>query len=126
VPLYDYRCKKCEHTFTLMYGSVEAMEHAAPRCPACGSDALSQLITGVSVIASEETRMDRMADPARFAGLDEDDPRAMGQAMRQMADELGEDLGPEVDEAIGRLEAGEDPASVERSMELDEGADLDL
>jgi hypothetical protein len=46
--------------------------------------------------------------------------------MRQMADELGEDLGPEVDEAIGRLEAGEDPASVERSMGLDENSDLDL
>jgi putative FmdB family regulatory protein len=126
VPLYDYRCKKCEHTFTLSYDSVEAMENADPRCPACGSDALSQLITGVSVIASEETRMDRMADPARFTGLDEDDPRVMGQAMRQMADELGEDLGPEVDEAIGRLEAGEDPASVERSMGLNENTDLDL
>jgi putative FmdB family regulatory protein len=126
VPLYDFRCKDCQHTFTLAYASVEAMENADPRCPACGSGALSQLITGVSVIASEETRMDRMADPARFAGLDEDDPRAMGQAMRQMADELGEDLGPEMNEAIGRLEAGEDPASVERSMELDEGADLDL
>lgn len=124
MPLYEFRCKDCGRTFTLAYASVEAMESADPRCPACGSAALSQLITGVSVITSEERRMERMADPARFAGLDEDDPRAMGQAMRQMADELGEDLGPEMNEAIGRLEAGEDSASVERSLGLDEGNDV--
>jgi hypothetical protein len=33
-----------------------------------------------------------------------------------MADEVGEDLGPELDEVVGRLEAGEDPEEIERSM----------
>jgi len=33
-----------------------------------------------------------------------------------MADETGEDLGPEFEEVVGRLEAGEDPESIESSM----------
>jgi hypothetical protein len=48
--------------------------------------------------------------------------------MRKMSDETGEDMGPEFDEMVGRLEAGENPEDVERSMgELgDEGLADDL
>jgi len=62
--------------------------------------------------------------PADLAGLDESDPRAMARAIRRMADEMGESLGPELDEAITRLEAGEDPEQVERELE-DAGLDDD-
>jgi hypothetical protein len=56
--------------------------------------------------------------------LDEDDPRSLARFMRQMADETGEDMGPEFDEMVGRLEAGEDPESIDRSMpDLGGGAD---
>lgn len=50
-----------------------------------------------------------------LAGL-EDDPRAMGQFMRQMSREMGEDLGEEYDEMASRLEKGESPESIEQSM----------
>jgi Flp pilus assembly protein TadB len=40
----------------------------------------------------------------------------MGRWMRKMSREMGEDLGPEFDEVVGRLEAGEDPEEIERSM----------
>ena len=36
--------------------------------------------------------------------------------MRQMADETGEELGPELAEVIGRLEAGEDPESIDHDV----------
>jgi hypothetical protein len=36
--------------------------------------------------------------------------------MRKMSAEMGEDLGPEFDEVVGRLESGEDPESIEQSM----------
>jgi hypothetical protein len=43
--------------------------------------------------------------------------------MRKMGREMGEDLGPEFDETIDRLEAGESPEEVERSRgELEEMA----
>ena len=47
-----------------------------------------------------------MADDA-LAGLDEDDPRSIGKFMRKMGNELGEDMGDEFNEVVGRLEKGE-------------------
>jgi hypothetical protein len=36
--------------------------------------------------------------------------------MKRMGGEMGEDLGPEFTEMVGRLEAGEDPESIEKSL----------
>ena len=68
--------------------------------------------------------MEDMADDPSLAGLDTDDPKAMASAIRRMADEMGEDLGPEVSEALSRLEAGEDPEKIERDLE-ESGFDMD-
>jgi hypothetical protein len=64
---------------------------------------------------------------ANWGDVDENDPRAMGRMMRQMSSELGEEMPPEFDEVVGRLEAGESPEEIEQSMpELGEGGmDLD-
>ena len=48
--------------------------------------------------------------------VNENDPRSLGRMMRRMADETGEDLGPEFGEVVGRLEKGEDPEAIEKSM----------
>jgi hypothetical protein len=56
-------------------------------------------------------------DPdSMLAGLDEEDPRSLGKFMRNMSSEMGEDLGDEFDEVVGRLESGESPESIEESM----------
>jgi Flp pilus assembly protein TadB len=67
------------------------------------------------VVRSEEARLDSLAD-GMMDGFDEGDPRALGRMMRQLGQEAGEDLGEEFDEIVGRLEAGEDPEEIERSM----------
>jgi hypothetical protein len=51
-----------------------------------------------------------------MSSLDENDPRQMGQFMRRMMEETGTDLGPEMETAIRRLEAGEDPEKIEEDM----------
>jgi hypothetical protein len=59
--------------------------------------------------------------------FDENDPKSLGRWMRKMSAEVGEDLGPEFDEVVGRLEAGESPEDIESSMpELmgEEGGDI--
>lgn len=56
-------------------------------------------------------------DPDQMmAGLDEDDPRSMGRYMRKMSREMGEDLGDEFNEVVDRLESGESPESIEKSI----------
>ena len=36
--------------------------------------------------------------------------------MRKMSSELGEDMGDEFNEVVGRLESGESPDAIEQSM----------
>ena len=54
-------------------------------------------------------------DPSALAGLEED-PQALGRMMRKMCRELGEDLGPEFDEVVDRLEKGQSPEDIEAAL----------
>ena len=60
--------------------------------------------------------MENLADPDKWGDVDENDPKSMARMMRKLGGEMGEDLGPEFDEMVDRLEAGEDPEEIERSM----------
>jgi hypothetical protein len=48
--------------------------------------------------------------------LNEDDPRQMASLMRKFADKTGLALGGSMEEAIARMEAGDDPEQIERDM----------
>ncbi|MFW6068892.1 MAG: hypothetical protein ACOC9E_04855 [Chloroflexota bacterium] len=65
---------------------------------------------------SEDARMDSLMDESALAGLDEEDPKALGRFMRKMSQEMGEDLGDEFGEVVDRLEKGESPEEIEESM----------
>lgn len=75
----------------------------------------------MALARSEDSRLDSLMDDPAIEAL-ENDPRAMGQFMRRMNREMGEDLGDEFHEVVNRLERGESPESIERSMpDLGEG-----
>ncbi len=57
-------------------------------------------------------------------GLDEEDPRAMARALRRMSEETGEPIEPEMEEALGRMEAGEDPEAVMAGLDEAGGGDF--
>ncbi len=123
MPIYEYLCHDCQRRVSLLWRSFADAESRAPVCPRCGGQHLTRLISRVAVLRSEESRLEDLADPSALDGLDENDPKSLARFMRKMADETGEDLGPEFEEVIGRLEAGEDPESIEKAMpEL--GSDL--
>jgi hypothetical protein len=51
----------------------------------------------------------------------------MAKMMRRMSSELGEEMGPDFQETVDRLEAGESPDEIEKSMPglgggMDDGA----
>ncbi|NHZ71688.1 MAG: zinc ribbon domain-containing protein, partial [Aquificales bacterium] len=77
---------------------------------------LTRRIGRIIVAKSEDARMDAMMDDSALAGLDEDDPRAIGKFMRKMSSEMGEDMGDEFNEVVDRLEKGESPDAIEQSM----------
>ncbi len=59
--------------------------------------------------------MEDMTDPSSLEGL-EDDPQALGRMMRKMSSEMGEDMGPEFDEMVDRLEKGQSPEEIEKAL----------
>ena len=66
----------------------------------------------------DETRMERvLGELAQEAEhVDEDDPRQMARMMRKLTEKSGLPLGEGMEEALARLEAGEDPEQVEKEM----------
>jgi len=123
VPLCSYRCRDCGRKVTIRFESYAAYDVAEVGCRHCGGSKLVEIIGRVAIAKSEEARMDALADPSAMGDLDENDPKSMGRWMRKMGREMGEDMGPEFDEVIGRLEAGEDPESIEQTMP-DLGGDM--
>lgn len=123
MPIYEYRCNQCRRRVSILVRAYDPP--ANPRCDRCGSHNLTRLVSRVSVVRSEEARLDALADPSNLAGLDENDPRSIARWMRKMSSEMGEDLGDEFNEVVDRLEAGESPEEIEKSMpELGAGEDL--
>ena len=44
--------------------------------------------------------MESLADPSKWSGLDEKDPKSMAKWMKRMGKEMGEDLGDDVDQMV--------------------------
>lgn len=114
MPNYDYRCLNCKKRFTLFLTYAEYGQKKIT-CPHCNSDQVQRRIGRVRFTRSEESRMEDLADPSGLEGLDED-PRALGKMMRKMSGEMGEELGPEFDEVVDRLEAGQSPEDIEKAI----------
>ncbi len=55
---------------------------------------------------------DDLDDLGGMDNVDENDPKSVARWARRMREESGEDLGPEFDQMIDRIESGEDPESV--------------
>ena len=128
MPIYEYRCPNCKKKVSVFFRSLSDVDHASARCPNCGSGGLVRLMSRVRVIrGSSQPASDGGGDEDFGAdmldGLDENDPRSMGRFMRKMAEESGEDMPPEFGEVVNRLERGESPEDIEKSMpELSEMA----
>jgi putative FmdB family regulatory protein len=137
MPIYEYACPQCRKIMSFLVRSVTAA--TTPSCPHCGLEELERRISRFAVKRSAKGRAPKEETPAaggedfspaearRFERLmdemstdidkiDENDPRQIGRFLRKFGEATGEDLGPEFREAVGRLEAGEDPEKVEEEL----------
>jgi putative FmdB family regulatory protein len=114
MPNYEYRCLNCKRRFEV-YMSYSEYGKKSLQCPHCRSDQVRRRVPRVRFARSEESRLENLADPSNLAGL-EDDPKALARMMRQMSGEMGEELGPEFDEVVDRLESGQSPEEIEEAL----------
>ncbi len=117
MPIYEYYCYDCTKRVSVFFRTMSEASDAAAACPTCSGRRLRRLVSRVRMLRSEESRMESMADDASLmSGLESEDPRALAGFMRRMSDEMGEPLDAEMAEVMNRLEAGENPESIEQSM----------
>ena len=98
MPIYEYRCQECRRISSFLILNLN--EPFTPVCRQCGSQSLDRVLSRVHVRLSEETRMERLADPGAWSGLDENDPKSVAKMLKKMGQEMGEDFPGEVDEMV--------------------------
>jgi len=144
MPIYEYACPHCRKIMSFLVRDVRAQR--TPTCPHCGRPDLVRRMSRFAVRTSakttkkkekeepegrsaedgppddispeQERRFERfMQEMSRqIDKIDENDPRQIGRFLRKFGEATGEDLGPEFNEAVRRLEAGEDPEKVEEQL----------
>jgi putative FmdB family regulatory protein len=105
MPIYEYRCQACGKRTSVFVRTMSTAVRA--KCEHCGSQKLSRLISRVAVARSRGGSGE--FDESMLADVDENDPRSMARFARRMRDDMGEDMGPEFDEAIAQMEDGQMP-----------------
>jgi putative FmdB family regulatory protein len=138
MPIYEFACPKCRVIFNFL--SKRLKPERSPTCPKCGNKKLEKQMSrfattrGIKEPATS-ARTDKddgppmpdfddpkimrvMSEMERvMEHLDSDNPRHMAYMMRKMKDVLPASAMPkELDIAIKRLEAGEDPEKIEEDM----------
>ena len=134
MPIYEFACPKCRVIFNFL--SKRMNPDRLPVCPKCGNKKMTKQMSNFAMprgtkesAAGEEggPPMPDLDDPkiARamselerdMGHLDENNPKHMAHLMRKMKDALPPGTMPkELDVAIKRLEAGEDPEKIEADM----------
>jgi len=128
MPIYEFYCKECHMVFNFFSKSINTEKR--PTCPKCKKP---QLNRRMSVFAAPKNRGEDddmpMPDPdesrmekalslleKEMGNMDENDPRQAANLMRKLTDMTGLDLGSGMEEALQRMEAGEDPEQIEAEM----------
>ncbi len=128
MPIYEFYCDDCNTIFNFFSKSVNTQKR--PVCPKCKTKKLSRQVSLFAITgrASEESEMDDLSfDEGKMERamqmltsqadkIDENNPRQAADLMRKLSDITGLKLGPGMNEALSRMERGDDPEQVEAEM----------
>ncbi len=128
MPIYEFYCDRCNTIFNFFSRRVNTSK--VPACPRCQKPRLDRRMSSFAV-TGRAGEQDRSDDPpmdqeamekamhllAGEAGkLDEDDPRQAARLMRRFTEMTGLELGDGMQEALRRMEQGEDPERIEDEL----------
>jgi len=116
MPIYEYHCADCRRRVSLLVMRIS--DPGTPRCPRCGGEHLTRLMSRFATIRSEDDRLESLADPGQLGDLDENDPRSVARWMKKMGGELGDEATEDWDEMVEEAveqEAGGDGTAPEAS-----------
>jgi putative FmdB family regulatory protein len=133
MPIYEFACPKCRKIFSFL--SKRVNPDRLPVCPKCGNRKLVKQMSQFALsrgtkepdLAGDETPMPGVDESKVMRAMselerdmdhfDENNPKHMAHMMRKMKEAMPPGAMPkEIDVAIKRLEAGEDPEKIEADM----------
>ena len=139
MPIYEFYCRDCHTIYSFFSRRVDT--DSVPKCPKASKHKLRRQMSRFAIskgraespegdappdIDLDEAKMEQamMQLAGEAEGMDEEDPRAMARMMRKLMDSTGMQMGDGMEEAIRRMESGEDPDKIEEEMgDILEGED---
>ncbi len=131
MPIYEFYCRRCDTIYNFFSRRINTEK--IPYCPKCRTVKLKRQMSLFAKISGkeeggaggegdmpplDEAKMEQaMALLAREADkINEDDPRQAAMLMRKLTDATGISMGEGMEEALSRMEKGEDPDRIEEEM----------
>jgi putative FmdB family regulatory protein len=138
MPIYEFYCPDCHRVFSFLSRAVDTRRQ--PACPKCARPELARRPSSFAISKGrpepapageaegaegpdpfagvDEARLERAMEQlaSEADGMSEDDPRAQARLMRRLFDAAGLPVQGGMQEALRRLEAGEDPEAVEAEL----------
>ena len=130
MPIYEFFCQECNTIYKFFSRTIDT--ETVPRCPSCKKNTLEKQFSAFATISStsdddtdgglppgmDESKVEEaVAMLAKEGGkIDQDDPRQSADLMRKLADVTGMPLGPGMQEALSRIESGEDPQKIQQEL----------
>jgi putative FmdB family regulatory protein len=136
MPIYEFYCSECHRIFSFLSRSVNTAKQ--PACPRCDRASLTRRVSSFAISKGrkeepapsagadlpglppgmDEARLEQaMATLTREAeGIDEEDPRQGAGLMRRLFEATGMPVAAGMEEALRRMESGEDPEKIEEEM----------
>lgn len=125
MPIYEFYCRNCHTIYNFFSRKIDT--DTVPCCPKSKRHNLTRQVSRFAISKGRSEDGEGELDDARMEqammelagemdGSNEEDPRAVAHMMRRLMDTTGMHMGSGMEEAIRRMEAGEDPDTVEAEL----------
>ena len=130
MPIYEFYCPDCHIVMNFFSRSVNTKKR--PLCPHCKKRRLERQVSLFAAVSShedgddefggnlplDESKLEKALDAlsSEATSLDENDPRSAARLMRKFSDVAGMEFNEGIEEALRRMENGEDPEAIEAEL----------
>jgi putative FmdB family regulatory protein len=131
MPIYEFYCRHCHRVFSFLSRAVNTDK--TPPCPRCAATDLTRRVSAFAISKGrkeepkaeappgpdfDEARLERAMEAMAgdLDSIDENDPKQGAHLMRKLFSATGMPVAAGMEEALRRMEAGEDPEKIEEQM----------
>jgi len=130
MPIYEFYCADCHRIFSFLSRAIDTAKQ--PACPRCHRPNLTRKVSSFAISKGrkeadtpdgtppdiDDARLERamQAIAGDIDNLNEDDPKQAAHLMRKLFGATGMPMNTGMEEALRRMESGEDPEKIEAEM----------